>query len=377
MVRLIKIIKKSLAAEREARSELESGAAEDLRLKPADARLGQRQVPGAPETLPAENPYRRKGGPAGSGQGPVLSEELKVVYRDLHAAVQFSLTNGIHADAVDAVLGRVVSAFEADPYNELLLLSYAVSHKKYLPAHIANDVILTVGFARSLGLSSPDLHAIAQCAFVHDLGMGGVEEISRKGQQLNDGEIEDIKQHPVRSSEIARAAFSQLAASVVLDVHERENGQGYPRGIPGARIHLWAKLIAICDAFEALTHPRVFRPSYSPYEAMKIIIRKKDVLFEDAVVKRFIEYLSIYPVGSLVYLNSGETAMVVGANVHSPTRPVVRVLVNENREVEEGEKTIDLAEKDFVYVGGVLEPEKEKEILYFLKPRGQVDIDQA
>jgi hypothetical protein len=188
--------------------------------------------------------------------------------------------------------------------------------------------------------------------------------------------IEDIKQHPLRSAEIVRPIFSERIASVIMDVHERENGQGYPRGIPGAEINLWAKIIAVVDAFEALTHPRIFRPAYSPYEAIKMIIKKKDVLFDDMVVKRFIDFMSIYPVGSLVKLNSGEVAIVTAGSTASPTRPVVKVILNENKEVEEANTVIDLVEREFVYITGVVEPEKEKELLYFLKPRGQVDLDE-
>ena len=129
------------------------------------------------------------------------------------------------------------------------------------------------------------------------------------------------------------------------------------------------------DTFEALTHPRIFRPAYSAYEALKIIIKKKDVLFDDVIVKRFIDFMSIYPVGALVELNSGEVALVIGSNPGSPTRPVVRVVITEKREIEEHAVPLNLVERDFVYITGVVAPAKEKELLYFLKPRGQVDLD--
>jgi HD-GYP domain-containing protein (c-di-GMP phosphodiesterase class II) len=256
-------------------------------------------------------------------------------------------------------------------------MTYSFSRKNYLTGHVANDVILTVAFGLSLGYQRSDLIDLGICAFSHDLGMLGFESIAKKDQRLSEQEVDDIKRHPMIAAGIVRPVFSEKIAAVVTDIHERENGQGYPRGIPGAQIHIWAKVIAVCDTFEALTHPRVFRAPYSPYEAMKIIIKKKDLFFNDMVVKRFIDFMSIYPVGMLVYLNTGEMALVTGSNAGYPTRPVIRVLVNENREVEEVPRIIDLAHQNFVYITGVVDPEKEKEVLYFLKPRGQVDLDEA
>ncbi|MBF0485992.1 MAG: HD domain-containing protein [Candidatus Omnitrophica bacterium] len=375
MVRLIKIIKNSFKRSREA-------AGPDSQVVSGASGMPQPSAPPAPigSVRSAENPYRRKSSSQSSAPETQETVErisgLKDLYRDLQAAVECALTGIIARQKVEDVIAHVVHAFEKRPYNELLVMAYAFSKNNYLASHITNDVILSVGFAASLGYSRQEMIDLGVCAFTHDLGMSGFDGVVKKGQQLSDQEIEDIKQHPLRSAEIVRPVFSEKVAAVVLDVHERENGQGYPRGIPGAEIHLWAKIISVCDTFEALTHPRVFRTPYSPYEAMKIIIKKKDILFDDTIVKRFIDFISIYPVGSFVYLNSGETAMVVGSNAGFPTRPMVKILVNENRELEEGLRIIDLAKQDFVYISGAVEPERERDIDHFLKPRGLAVTDE-
>ncbi|MBF0330297.1 MAG: HD domain-containing protein [Candidatus Omnitrophica bacterium] len=328
-----------------------------------------------------ESPYRIKKAPTSAAEDARACLErfngLQDLYRELHASVAFTLSGTVHREKIMAVVTKVADTFQARPYNELLLMTYSFSRKNYLTAHIANDVILTVAFASSLGYERPDIIQLGLCAFAHDLGMLGFESIAKKDQRLNDQEVDDIKRHPMIAAGIVRPVFSEKIATVVSDIHERENGQGYPRGIPGAQIHIWAKIISVCDTFEALTHPRVFRAPYSPYEAMKIIIKKKDLFFNDMVVRRFIDFMSIYPVGMLVYLNTGEMALVTGSNHGSPTRPVIQVLVNANREVEEIPPVINLAQQNFVYISGVVDPEKEKEVLYFLKPRGQVDIDEV
>ncbi|MBF0619752.1 MAG: HD domain-containing protein [Candidatus Omnitrophica bacterium] len=372
MVRFISILKKGL------KKPSSRGASKEVALPPENS--GMLEENPALAVAP-EMPFRRKtvtnpksllASPSG-----ISDEECREMYNELYAAAQASLGQGLDRERITQALHRAVGIFERALYNPLLLMGYSFSKKSYLPAHIVNDVLLTIGFARSLGYDHAATRDIALCAFVHDLGMSSFEGISKKGQQLAQHEIEDVKQHPLRSAELVRPVFGEKVAAVVLDVHERANGQGYPKGVPGSGIHLWAKIISVCDTFEALTHPRIFRPQYSPYEAMKIIIKKKDILFDDVIVRRFIDFLSIYPVGSLVYLNSGEMALVTGSNPGSPTRPMVRILVNENLEIDDSGALIDLSAKDFVYISGVVEMEKEKEVLYFLKPRGQVDVDEA
>ena len=333
----------------------------------------------APDSqVPGENPFRKKTQSYADVvvEPAIAGEALKNVYAQIFSTAQGAVKQALLKSKIEEVVAMTADIFEKDSYSGLLLMSYSFSRKSYLPAHITNDVILTVAFARFLGFERSDVIGLGICALCHDLGMSNFEGISKKGQHLTPQEIEDIKQHPLRSAEIVRPFFSERVSSVVMDIHERENGQGYPRGIPGAEISLWAKIIAVVDTFEALTHPRIFRAGYSPYEAIKMIVKKKDILFDDMVVKRFIDFISIYPVGSLVNLNSGEVAIVTGSNAASPTRPIVRVILNENREIEEGGILINLSGKEFIYITGVVVPDKEKELLYYLKPRGQVDLDE-
>jgi HD-GYP domain-containing protein (c-di-GMP phosphodiesterase class II) len=362
MVRLIHMLKKGL------KKALASGQP-----PPADE---------APVSAPAgaESLYVRRKGVAVPGEEAREYLErfngLKDLYHELMAVVTFTLTGAVHRQKITEAVTKVVDVFMARPYNELLLMTYTSSRKNYLAAHIVNDVILTVAFALDLGHERHDAVDLGICALTHDLGMSSFEILAKKDRQLNAHEIEDIKRHPILAAGLVRPVFGEKIASVVGDIHERENGQGYPRGIPGAEVHAWAKIISICDTFEALTHPRVFRAAYSPYEAMKIIINKKNIFFDDTVVRRFIDFMSIYPVGMVVGLNTGETAIVTASNRGFPTRPLVRVLISAGHEVEELYRTIDLARQNFIYITGAVDPEKEREILDFLKPRGQADVEE-
>jgi HD-GYP domain-containing protein (c-di-GMP phosphodiesterase class II) len=369
MVRLIDIIKKNLK---------KSSVSEDPLTSFSSVSAPVPELKSVQEkSFRKKNQPKPKAAATSSAIPVVTGDALKEVYMSVFYTVKAAVDQVVLKDKIEEAVAKVADVFEGEPYSRMLLMSYSFSQKSYLTAHITNDVVLTVAFASFLGFDREDVIGLGTCALCHDLGMTHFEGISKKGQQLTQQEIEDIKQHPLRSAEIVRPVFAERISSVVMDVHERENGQGYPRGIPGAEIHLWAKIIAVVDTFEALTHPRVFRSVYSPYEAIRNVIKKTDILFDDMVVKRFIDFMSIYPVGSLVNLNSGEVAIVTGSNAASPTRPVVRVILNENREVEEGDNFIDLSGKEFIYITGVVAQDKEKEFLYYLKPLGQVDLDEA
>jgi len=183
-----------------------------------------------------------------------------------------------------------------------------------------------------------------------------------------------VQGHIFKSAKRFEGIFSDKILNAIIDVHENVNGQGYPNQKTGLEISFLAKMTAICDVFEALTHARNFRRELIPYEAIKLVIKQKNKVFDSRVVKRFIEFLSIYPVGGFVMLNTGETGMVIGSNRNAPTKPVVRILLNAKHEADSSFKVIDLMEENLVYVVNPLDFKAEKEILHFLKPRGEDNL---
>jgi len=132
--------------------------------------------------------------------------------------------------------------------------------------------------------------------------------------------------------------------------------------------------VSLCDVFEALTHSRNYRKAGTPYEAIKAIISKKNIFFDTPLLKNFVEFLSIYPIGNLVYLNTGKTAIVVGSNRGFPTRSIVRILLDAKKEVDTTGKVVNLLEDNMLYISGCIDPKEEEEVLHFLKPRGDITL---
>ena len=123
------------------------------------------------------------------------------------------------------------------------------------------------------------------------------------------------------------AGIRPLAANISFQVHERTDGSGYPRGRLSASIHPGARVVAIADAYAAMTRPRPYRAAHLPHHAMQELLREcRRNRFDKTALKAFLDIMSMYPVGSYVALNTGQVCQVIRANPGSPTKPVVAVL---------------------------------------------------
>ncbi|VAW48340.1 hypothetical protein MNBD_GAMMA03-2086 [hydrothermal vent metagenome] len=299
---------------------------------------------------------------------------LQQLYIGLFDAVNFTLSKGVNKQHIEQAINGVVKAFKYNLYNELLLYFYQISKENYIISHIVNNVILAIGFGVSVNLSKDDLMDLGFCAFCHDFGMVEYTHFFQKGHQLTNDENRMVQRHTFDSVKKFEGVFPEKILNAIMDVHEGVNGQGYPRGKTGIEISFLAKMTAICDVFEALTHPRNFRREFTAYEAIKLIIKQKDKVFDNRVVKRFVEFVSIYPIGSFVILNTGETGIIKASNRTAPTKPIVHILLNTKHEAELSGKAINLLDEKMVYVVNSLDSKAEREILHFLKPRGEFNL---
>jgi HD-GYP domain-containing protein (c-di-GMP phosphodiesterase class II) len=297
------------------------------------------------------------------------------MYKNLYHFVKTALAGKIDSQTIKEQINEIIYAFLNDPYNPLLLYSYTTSKDNYLGIHITNDIILAIGFGVSLNLSETNLLDLGICAFCHDFGMVEYTPLFQNNKKLSDYETQLIQKHSLKSSQIFKDIFSDDVIAGIEDVHENVDGTGYPKGKTGSEISFLAKILSICDVYEALTHPRYARERVIPYEAMKLIIQQKEKIFDTHVVKRFLAFMSIFPIGSLVSLNTGEIGMVTASNYGYPTRCVVKIILNANQKVEGSKKMIDLLQDTMVYVSHALHLKEESEILNILKPRGDIHVE--
>jgi HD-GYP domain-containing protein (c-di-GMP phosphodiesterase class II) len=148
--------------------------------------------------------------------------------------------------------------------------------------------------------------------------------------KLTPEEFQLLRQHPLESRKIVETfggEFSWIGA-VVIQIHERHDGSGYPAGIKGEDIHEFARIIGLTDVYEAMAHPRADRAARVIYYALSEIIDVHNKFFDPNLIKALIHIVSIFPLGSLVQLNNGAIGRVIGANKLYPTRPLLELLLN-------------------------------------------------
>ncbi len=149
---------------------------------------------------------------------------------------------------------------------------------------------------------------------------------------------------------------SAWLAQVVLQAHERGNGQGYPHRLKGRDISELAQIIGLVDIFDALVSPRPYRRRLLPHEAVRELLTTERTAFPREIMKALVEQLSVYPLGTRVRLNSGEEGVVVRITARYPSRPVLRVPGIEIASPSEPSRLLDLSLLPHVSIVDTVEP---------------------
>ncbi|MEA4848707.1 MAG: HD domain-containing protein [Clostridiaceae bacterium] len=148
--------------------------------------------------------------------------------------------------------------------------------------------------ADRLGLEEQQKQNIEYASYLHDIGKIGIKDnILDKPGKLNEGEYNEIKRHPAVGAEIIKEieSFKEIS-EIISQHHERVDGGGYPRGLSDSEIRIEAKIIAIADAYDALTCDRVYRGKLSSEVACSILRTGKNKLYDPHIVDIFLEGLS-------------------------------------------------------------------------------------
>ena len=215
--------------------------------------------------------------------------------------------------------------------NILLNLSNIYSTDNFLYHHSVNVSVMAVAIGIELGLSEKQLLDLGVGTLLHDVGKLRIpEEIINKPGRLTDEEYAIMKKHAEYGYEILRQQddISAVSAHVALQHHERFDGTGYPRGLAGEEIHLFGRISAVADVYEALTANRVYRKGHLPHEALELLLGSCGLNFDTTIVQTFLKTIAIYPVGMTVRLNTGEVGVVSSVLRAHPQRPTVRILQN-------------------------------------------------
>jgi HD-GYP domain-containing protein (c-di-GMP phosphodiesterase class II) len=224
----------------------------------------------------------------------------------------------------------------------------------YTFTHSVNVGILSMTIGKRIGLSKTSLERLGLCALFHDLGKLEVpKEILNKPGKLNDDEYETMEKHSLDSARliVKLRASAERKAKLLLppfEHHLKYDLSGYPHAGWERPISLFGRIITIADVYDAITSPRVYRKSVmSPDRALGYMLNGSGIDFDPILLKVFINIMGVYPVGTLVTLDTGELCLVkeTGKDTEAERPLVVSLIENADGEYLKGDE-IDLTERN-------------------------------
>lgn len=287
----------------------------------------------------------------------IYKVELQEEHRKMYNT--FREVRSVTKNMMDNIrLGAAINTSQAkDTVNEcvqsvirhpdaLLWMAKIREKAEYTAEHCLNVCILAIAFGRQLGLDEGDLQKLGLCGLLHDVGKMRVPtEILNKPATLTPKEFNMMKAHTVhgRNLLMSTPGIYDGVIDTAYSHHERIDGEGYPRKLPGQGISYFTRIISIVDAYDAMTADRCYSEAKTSTEALKIIYQHRGTQFDDALGFKFLQTIGLYPAGCIVELYSGEVGIVVESNQRYRHLPKVILLLDEKKEKQK-ERIADLAQ---------------------------------
>jgi HD-GYP domain-containing protein (c-di-GMP phosphodiesterase class II) len=228
------------------------------------------------------------------------------------------------------------------------------NYDEYTLNHSVNVCMLSIALGRRLGLNRSELVDLGMAAFFHDLGkLDTPVEILNKPASLSDQEREIMELHPTHGAEklVRLKEFKRLplrAIHVALEHHIKEDLTGYPHYFKKESTNIFSKIVKVVDYFDAITTKRVYRTNvFTRAQALSLMLEQVKTEFNPVILKAFVNLMGVFPIGSVVLLNTGEIAIVFDTNPETQflLRPKVKLITDPAGNRIDGE-VLDLAEKD-------------------------------
>lgn len=283
-----------------------------------------------------------------------MDSELK------HATVLLKKSrDAVHSMFTEARMGKALAVDEAMPLVEeisesvmrnagaMIGLARLKTADDYTYMHSVAVCALMIALGRQLELDDEQIRQAGLAGLLHDIGKMAVPPpILNKPGKLTDEEFDAVKQHPAKGHQmlLETPGMSAAALDVCLHHHEKIDGTGYPEGLKGDQISLFARMGAICDVYDAITSNRPYKQGWCPAESLRRMAEWSKGHFDERMFAAFIKCIGIYPVGTLVRLKSERLGVVVElSSGQSLIKPKVRVFYSAKAASYIRPELIDLA----------------------------------
>ena len=229
-------------------------------------------------------------------------------------------------EAVSALAGEITNSVIRNEYA-ITILTRIRHHSTYQWEHATNCAILVCGFALFLGFNKDTAQKMTLGALLHDIGVAKVSKaILDKPSKLTNNEMSVVKKHLAWGHQICkRDGFDDpIILDMLINHHERLDGSGYPRGLEKAKISKLSRITAIIDVYDAMTGDKIHKKGVQPIIALRHLLGQSEK-FDQELVQKFIKYVGVHPVGSLIELSNEKLAVVVEGNRAEPLKPKVQI----------------------------------------------------
>ncbi len=228
----------------------------------------------------------------------------------------------------------------------LISLARLKTADDYTYMHSVAVCALMIALGRQLQLEESLIRKVGVAGLLHDLGKAMMPmEVLNKPGKLTDAEFRIMKGHPEEGYKLLQesSGVDEIAFDVVLHHHEKTDGSGYPKGLKDGEISLYAKMGAVCDVYDAITSNRPYKAGWDPAESLRKMAEWANGHFDPRIFQAFVKSVGIYPIGSLIRLNSGRLGIVIDQSPKSLLTPSIKVFFSTRSNSRIKPEIIDLS----------------------------------
>jgi putative nucleotidyltransferase with HDIG domain len=283
-----------------------------------------------------------------ASMGEELERATLVVNKSKQAVMSLfneaRLGKAVDAEQCLPLVEEVASSVVRNP-SALISLARLKTKDDYTYMHSVAVCALMVSLSRQLDLDEATTREAGLAGLLHDVGkMAMPLDVLNKPGALTDAEFAIMKAHPTRGYEMLRDGSSvpPSALDVALHHHEKMDGSGYPAKLAGENISLMSRMGAVCDVYDAITSVRPYKNAWDPASSLARMAQWNGH-FDPRIFQAFVKSVGIYPVGTLVKLQSGRLAVVLDQNTSALTAPLVRVFYSTKSQMPIPTQVLDLS----------------------------------
>jgi len=260
-----------------------------------------------------------------------IKKEAKQTVQKVMEDIKFG--KQIKVEKVESAVEKMVDSIFRNK-DALSSLCRIKTVDEYTFSHSISVCVLMISFARHLGLDAQTVKEVGVGGLLHDIGKTNIpDELLNKKGTLTENEYIIMKEHVVQGT-VLLYDYSDIydtSVCVASQHHERFDGTGYPNGLKGEEISKFGQMAGIVDVYDAITSDSHYRRGIQPTEALKKLYEWSKYHFNNDLVQQFIRCVGLYPVGTLVLLESGMLCIVLSHRGKSLLQPTVRAIFDTNK----------------------------------------------